>query len=114
VHHLSQAVAHFPQAAWCRGDARGLEARRDPLEDVPAHLLRRAAADARPGGALEPLHRNEGAWATSGRSGTGRRSWRYRVKQYAAKLGGRLEALRAVAFGTTCDTTGLDSQLDRV
>jgi len=38
----------------------------------------------------------------------------YRVEQYAAKLGGRLEALRAVAFGTTCDTTGLDSQLDRV
>ncbi|MGH2373690.1 MAG: hypothetical protein ACRDIC_09505 [bacterium] len=38
----------------------------------------------------------------------------YRVEQHAAKLGGRLEALRAVEFGTTCGTTGLDSQLDRV
>jgi len=38
----------------------------------------------------------------------------YRVEQYAAKLGGRLEVLRAVEFGTTCGTTGLDSQLDRV
>jgi hypothetical protein len=33
----------------------------------------------------------------------------YRIEQYAAKLGGRLEALRAVEFGTGC----LDRQLDR-
>jgi integrase len=29
----------------------------------------------------------------------------YRVQQHAAKLGARLEALRAVAFGTTIGTT---------
>ncbi len=28
----------------------------------------------------------------------------YRVEQYVAKLGGRLEALRAVEFGATCTT----------
>jgi integrase len=38
----------------------------------------------------------------------------YRVEQYVDKFGGRLEALRAVEFGTTCGTTGLDSQPDRV
>ncbi len=38
----------------------------------------------------------------------------YRVEQHAAKLGERLGALRAVEFGTTIGTTGLDSQPDRV
>jgi integrase len=32
----------------------------------------------------------------------------YRVEQHKAKLGDRVEALRAVVFGTTTDTTGLD------
>jgi hypothetical protein len=38
----------------------------------------------------------------------------YRLEQHVAKLGGRLEALRSVGFVTTCVTTGLDSQPDRV
>jgi integrase len=38
----------------------------------------------------------------------------YRVEQHAAKLGERLGALRAVEFGTTIGTTGLDSQPYRV
>ncbi len=38
----------------------------------------------------------------------------YRVEQHAAKLGERLGALQAAAFGTTIGTTGLDSQPDRV
>ena len=38
----------------------------------------------------------------------------YRIEQYTAKLGGRLEALRSVGFVTTCVITGLDSQLVRV
>ena len=29
----------------------------------------------------------------------------YRIEQHAAKLGGRLEALRGVSFGTTIGTT---------
>jgi len=32
----------------------------------------------------------------------------YRLEQHAAKLGGRLEALRSVGFVTTCVTTALD------
>ena len=38
----------------------------------------------------------------------------YRVEQHAAKLGGRLEALRSVGFVTTSVTTGLDGQPDAV
>src|SRR5713226_3379315 len=38
----------------------------------------------------------------------------YRLEQHVAKLGGRLEALRSVGFVTTCVTTALDSQPDRV
>ncbi len=37
----------------------------------------------------------------------------YRVEQYAAKLGERLAALRARSFGTTIDTTAVDSQPSR-
>jgi len=33
----------------------------------------------------------------------------YRVEQHAAKLGDRLRALRGRGFGTTVDTTGVDS-----
>ncbi len=38
---------------------------------------------------------------TGGSVGAPREVVEYRVEQYAAKLGGRLEALRAVEFGTT-------------
>src|SRR2546426_11900360 len=38
-----------------------LETGRDPVEDVPAHLLRRPAANPRPGRAGQPVHRGEGA-----------------------------------------------------
>jgi hypothetical protein len=34
----------------------------------------------------------------------------YRVEQHLAKLGERLAAVKAGTFGTTIDTTGLDSQ----
>src|SRR5260370_25867359 len=37
----------------------------------------------------------------------------YRVEQYVAKLGDRLAALRARSFGTTIDTTDVDSQPSR-
>src|SRR2546427_4947054 len=50
----------LPQAPRRRGRARGVEARRDPLEDVPAHLLRGTAPDARPGRSGERLHGGEG------------------------------------------------------
>ncbi len=38
----------------------------------------------------------------------------YRVEQHAAKLGERLAARNAQMFGTTIDTTGLDSHPYRV
>src|SRR5437867_3928489 len=38
----------------------------------------------------------------------------YRVEQHVAKLGERLAALRAQSFGTTIDTTRVDSQPSRV
>ena len=38
----------------------------------------------------------------------------YRVEQHLAKLGERVAALQARTFGTTFDTTGIDSQPSRV
>ena len=59
AHRLPQAPRRCRRAGW-------LAAWGDPLQDVPAHLLRGAATDARPRGAGERVHGEPGARARRG------------------------------------------------
>src|SRR2546425_13076484 len=112
----------LPQAPRRRGRACGVEAGRDPLEDVPAPLLRRAAPNLDQGalGGVYTVAKEMGHGGESlvrrvyGHLGQVRHradAVEYRVEQHAAKLGERLAALN---LGTTIDTTGVDSQPYRV
>ena len=120
----SRSCCGAPTARRGGGPGR-LEAGRDPLDDVPIHLLRRAAPNLDQGalGGVYTVAKEMGHGGESmvrrvyGHLGQVRHradAVEYRIEQYTAKLGGRLEALRSVGFVTTCVITGLDSQLVRV